>query len=93
MCRFPGKMVKETERFDRRGVPGYLRELLANAGVVRHLSQQFPYIRGEFQKLIDTPELKGGRQGPLSSAFTLTVANGPPPSPATPRSSPALRWP
>lgn len=39
---------------------GYLRKLLANAAVVRHLSQRFPDILGEFQKLIDTPELKGG---------------------------------
>jgi len=36
----------------------YLRKLLNHAGVVRHISQRYPDILGEFQKLVDAPELK-----------------------------------
>lgn len=36
----------------------YLRKLLDNAGVVKYLSQRFPDILGEFQRLADAPDLR-----------------------------------
>jgi hypothetical protein len=38
----------------------YLRRILDNAGVVKHLSQRYPDILSEFQKLAEAPELKAG---------------------------------
>jgi len=37
----------------------YLRKLLDNAGVVKYLSQRYPDILGELQKLAESPDLKG----------------------------------
>ena len=39
-------------------VVGYLRRLLDNARIVRYLSQHFPELLAEFQKLVDTRGLK-----------------------------------
>ena len=39
-------------------VVGYLRKLLDNARVVRYLSQNFPELLAEFQKLVETRGLK-----------------------------------
>lgn len=36
-----------------------LRKLLDNASVVKYLSQRYPDILGEFQKLTEAPDLKG----------------------------------
>lgn len=36
----------------------YLRKLLDNAGVVKYLSQRYPDILGELQKLTESPDLK-----------------------------------
>lgn len=38
---------------------GYLRRLMEHANTVRYLSQRYPDILAEFQKLIETPDLKG----------------------------------
>jgi hypothetical protein len=39
---------------------GYLRKLLDSATVVKYLSQRYPDILSEFQKLVESPELKSG---------------------------------
>lgn len=36
----------------------YLRKMLENAGVVRYLSQHHADVLGEFQKLVESPDLK-----------------------------------
>jgi hypothetical protein len=37
----------------------YLRRLLEHANVVKYLSQRYPDILGELQKLVETPDLRG----------------------------------
>lgn len=37
----------------------YLRKLLGNVHVIKYLSQRYPDILGEFQSLVDAPDLKG----------------------------------
>ena len=44
-------------------VVGYLRKMLDNARVVRHLSQHHPEILAEFQKLVESKNLNDGVQG------------------------------
>jgi hypothetical protein len=41
---------------------GYLKQLLNNARIVRHLSQRQPEILAEFQNILEKPEL-GDTQG------------------------------
>jgi hypothetical protein len=43
-------------------VVGYLRKLLDNARVVRHLGQHHPEILAEFRKLVETRGLADGPQ-------------------------------
>jgi hypothetical protein len=42
---------------------GYLRKLTDNARVVRYLSQRYPEILGEFQKLVESRTLTEGAAG------------------------------
>jgi hypothetical protein len=62
----PGGEVARPEHAASRARRTYLRKILQNAGVVRYLSQHHADVLGEFQKLVEAPDLKSQGSHPFS---------------------------